>query len=159
MKVLRISSRVLKPLPCREFEKAAEEHQAGRHARGLASWGEFVALQYCQWRRAHSLRETCGGRACCEGQLKRLGVPVAPRRSTPAYANEHRPWLLYQTVFEQMPLKCEELARGQGGRMKFRFKNQLMSLNGSRPGLPVSLFGWARVPRTKGCGAATIAAM
>jgi hypothetical protein len=29
--------------------------------------------------------------------LKHLGVPVAPKRSTLAYANEHRLWELYQT--------------------------------------------------------------
>lgn len=47
---------------------------------------------------AHSLREICGGLACCEGQLKHLGLPVAPKRSTLAYANEHRPWELYQVL-------------------------------------------------------------
>jgi hypothetical protein len=35
---------------------------------------------------------------------------VAPKRSTLAYANENRPWELYQTVFEQTLLKCQELA-------------------------------------------------
>jgi hypothetical protein len=54
--------------------------------------------------------------------LKHLGVPVAPKRSTLAYANEHRPWELYQTVFEQTLLQCQELVRSQGGRKKFRFK-------------------------------------
>ena len=57
-------------------------------------------MLFCQLGRAHSLREICGGLACCEGQLKHLGVPVAPKRSTLAYANEKRPWELYRTVFE-----------------------------------------------------------
>jgi hypothetical protein len=94
------------------------------------------------------LREICGGLACCEGQLKHLGVPVAPKRSTLAYANENRPWELYQTVFEQF--KCQELVRGQGGRKKLRFKNKLMSLDGSIIDLSVSMFDWAKYRRTKG---------
>jgi hypothetical protein len=100
--------------------------------------------------RAHSLREICGGLACCEGQLKHLGVPVAPRKSTLAYANEHRPWQLYQTVFEQTLFKCQELVQNQGGRKRFRFKNKLMSLDGSIIDLSVSMFDWAKYRRTKG---------
>jgi hypothetical protein len=96
------------------------------------------------------LREICGGLACCEGQLKHLGVPVAPKRSTLAYANENRPWELYQTVFEQTLFKCQELVRSQGGRKKFRFKNKLMSLDGSIIDLSVSMFDWAKYRRTKG---------
>ena len=94
--------------------------------------------------------EICGGLACCEGQLKHLGVPVAPKKSTLAYANEHRPWELYQTVFERTLFKCQELVASQGGRKKFRFKNKLMSLDGSIIDLSVSMFDWAKYRRTKG---------
>jgi hypothetical protein len=82
--------------------------------------------------------------------LKHLGVPVAPKKSTLAYANEHRPWQLFQTVFEQMLSECQELASRQGGRKKFRFKNKLMSLDGSIIDLSASLFDWAKYRRTKG---------
>jgi len=150
MKVCSIFSQVLKFFPRREFEKAVKEHKAERHARGFTSWGQFVALLFCQLGRAHSLREICGGLACCEGQLKHLGVPGSPKRSTLAYANEHRPWQLYQTVFEQTLVKCQELVNSQGGRKKFRFKNKLMSLDGSIIDLSVSLFDWAKFRRTKG---------
>lgn len=100
--------------------------------------------------RAHSLREICGGLACCEGKLKHLGIPLAPKRSTLAYPNEHRPWELYQTVFTQLLGKCQDLAAGLGGRKKFRFKNILMSLDGSVIDLSVWLCDWAKFRRTKG---------
>src|SRR2546427_1269028 len=131
--------------------KAVKEHKAERHARGFTSWGQFMAMLFCQLGRAHSLREICGGLACCEGQLKHLGVPVAPKKSTLAYANEHRPWQLYQAVFEQTLGKCRELVASQGGRKKkFRFKNKLMSLDGSIIDLSVSMFDWAKFRQTKG---------
>jgi hypothetical protein len=82
--------------------------------------------------------------------LKHLGVPMAPKRSTLAYANEHRPWELYQTVFEKTLCKCQELVASQGGRKKFRFKNKLMSLDGSIIDLSVNMFDWAKYRRTKG---------
>ena len=150
MKVCSIFSQVLKLFSRGSFEKAVKKHKAERHARGFTSWGQFVAMLFCQVGRAHSLREICGGLACCEGQLKHLGVPVAPKRSTLAYANEHRPWELYQTVFEQTLTQCQELVRSQGGRKKFRFKNKLMSLDGSIIDLSVSMFDWAKFRRTKG---------
>jgi hypothetical protein len=107
MKVCSIFSQVLKLFSRGVFEKAVKEHKAERHARSFTSWGQFVAMLFCQVGRAHSLREVCGGLACCEGHLKHLGVPVAPKKSTLAYANENRPWELYQTVFEQTLVKCQ----------------------------------------------------
>ena len=94
-KVCSIFSQVLKLFSRGDFEKAVKKHQAERHARGFTSWGQFMAMLFCQLGHAHSLREICGGLACCEGQLKHLGVPVAPKKSTLAYANQHRPWELY----------------------------------------------------------------
>jgi hypothetical protein len=97
--------------------------------------------------RAQSLREICGGLAACEGKLRHLGVDQSPKRSTLAYANEHRPWQLYQTVFEQLLEKCQREVRG---RKKFRFKNKLLSLDGSVIDLSASMYDWAKFRRTKG---------
>jgi hypothetical protein len=150
-KVCSIFSQVLRLFSRGEFEKAVKEHKTERHARGFTSWGQFMAMLFCQLGRAHSLREICGGLACCEGQLKHLGVPLAPKKSTLAYANAHRPWQLYQAVFEQTLGKCRELVASQGGRKKkFRFKNKLMSLDGSIIDLSVSMFDWAKFRQTKG---------
>jgi Domain of unknown function (DUF4372) len=130
-KVCSIFWQVLKLFSRGDFERAVKAHKAERHARGFPSWGQFMAMRFCQLGRAHSLREICGGLACCEGQLKHLGVPVAPKKSSLAYGNANRPWELYQTVFEQTLFRCQELVANQGGRKKFRFKNKLMSLDGS----------------------------
>ena len=63
-----------------------QETKAERHARGFARWDQFVAMLFAQLRRAHSLREICGGSASCEGKLAHLGV-AAPRRATLAIPN------------------------------------------------------------------------
>jgi hypothetical protein len=149
-RVCSIFSQLLQLFSRAEFERAVKDHKAERHARGFASWCQLVAMLFCQLGRAHSLREICGGLACCEGKLKHLGISLAPKRSTLAYANEHRPWELFRTVFTQLLGKCQELVAAQGGRKKFRFKNKLMSLDGSVIDLSVSLFDWAKFRRTKG---------
>jgi len=145
-----IFSQLLQLFPRLEFEQAVKHHKAEYHARGFSSWGQFIAMLFCQLGRAHSLREICGGLASCEGKLKHLGVPDAPKKSTLAYANEHRPWQLYETVFHQLLGKCQAVVAKRGGKKKFRFKNKLMSLDASTVDLVLSLFDWAKFRRTKG---------
>ena len=145
-----IFSQLLQLFPRLEFEQAVKEHHAERSTKGFSSWGQFVAMLFCQLGRAHSLREICGGLASCEGKLKHLGVPEAPKKSTLAYANEHRPWELYRTVFEQTLAKCQSVVAASGSKKKFRFKNKLVSLDSSTIDLCMSVFDWAKFRRTKG---------
>ena len=145
-----IFSQLLQLFPRLEFEQAVKEHHAERSTKGFSSWGQFVAMLFCQLGRAHSLREICGGLASCEGKLKHLGVPEAPKKSTLAYANERRPWELYRTVFEQTLAKCQSVVAASGSTKKFRFKNKLVSLDSSTIDLCMSVFDWAKFRRTKG---------
>ncbi len=119
--------------------------KAERHARGFTCWGQFVAMLFCQLGRAHSLREICGGLASCEGRLAQLGI-TAPKRSSLAYANAHRPWELYQAVFYQLLARCRTVA----GPKKFRFTNKLLSLDTTVIDLCADLFPWATFRRRKG---------
>ncbi len=144
--VCSIFSQLLKLFPRLEFEQAVRKHRGERHARGFTCWGQFVAMLFCHLGRAQSLREICGGLAASEGKLRHLGLSAAPARSTLAYANRHRPWQLYETVFEQLLAKCRGVAPGH----KFRFKNKLLSLDASVIDLCASLFDWAQFQRTKG---------
>jgi hypothetical protein len=152
-RVCSIFSQILQLIPRLEFESAVRKHGAERHARGFSSWGQFIAMLFCQLGDAKSLREICGGLAASEGKLRHLGLPAAPARSTLAYANEHRPWQLYRTVFDQLLAKCQTLAASQPGtrkKRKFRFKNPLLSLDASVIDLCATMFDWAKFRRTKG---------
>lgn len=151
-RVCSIFSQMLQLFSRLEFESAVRKHQAERHARGFTCWGQFVAMLFCQLGHAQSLREICGGLAASEGKLKHLGLPAAPARSTLGYANEHRPWQLYQTVFQQLLEKCQQVVASAPGKKKrkFRFKNRLLSLDATVIALCVSAFDWAQFRRTKG---------
>ena len=48
-----IFSQLLQLFPRWEFQQLVLETKAERHARGFSSWGQFVAMLFCQ---AHSLR-------------------------------------------------------------------------------------------------------
>jgi hypothetical protein len=140
-----IFNQLLQLFPRADFQHAVAQARAERHARGFTCWGQFVAMLFCQLGRAQSLREICGGLASCEGKLAHLGI-TAPSRSTLAYANEHRPWQLYQTVFYQVLARCREVAAPK----KFRFKNKLLSLDATIVELCAELFPWALYSQTKG---------
>jgi hypothetical protein len=145
MRFCSIFNQLLQLFPRVEFQKAVVETRAERHARGFTCWGQFVAMLFCQFGKAHSLREIVGGLASCEGRLAHLGI-TAPNRSTLAYANEHRPWQLYQRVFYQLLARCQAVAPGK----KFRFKNKLLSLDATIIDLCAEMFPWATFRRTKG---------
>jgi hypothetical protein len=99
-----IFGQILQLFSRNEFYKAVAETEAERKAKGFTSWNQFVAMLFCQLGQAQSLREICGGLASCLGKVRHLGVSKAPNRSTPSYANEHRPWQLYQKIFYQLLL-------------------------------------------------------
>lgn len=147
-RVCSIFSQLLQLFPRNEFELAVRRHLAERHARGFTCWGQFLAMLFCQLGQAQSLREICGGLAASEGKLQHLGLPEAPKRSTLAYANQHRPWELFQTVFEQILSKCHGAVAGQ--RRRFRFRHPLLTLDSTLIDLCSSMFDWAQFQRSKG---------
>jgi len=141
-----IFSQLLQLFPRVEFENMVRATGAERKTKGFSCWAQFVSMLFCQLGRAHSLREITQGLRSCEGKLKHLGI-TAPARATLAYANQHRPWELYQQVFFTLLGRCRSAV---AGHKKFRFKNKLVSLDSSVIDLCVTLFDWAKFRRTKG---------
>ncbi len=142
-----IFSQLLQLFPRVEFQHWVTITQAERHAKGFPCWDQFVSMLFCHLGRAHSLREITGGLQSCEGKLKHLGIDTAPPRSTLAYANEHRPYELYEQVFFQLFERCRVQVVG---KKKFRFKNKLISMDSSTIDLCLEMFDWAKFRRTKG---------
>ena len=124
------------------------KHQAEKHAKGMTCWSQFIALMFCHLGGARSLREIIGGLAASEGKLKHLGVGRAPTRSTLAYANQHRPWQLYETVFKELVKVCQ--CEAPEKQRKFRFQHPLLSLDSTVIPVCASMFDWAKYVKTKG---------
>jgi len=146
-RVCSIFSQILQLFPRLECEQLVRRHRAERHARGFTCWSQFIAMLFCQLGQAHSLREICGGLAACEGKLRHPGLPDAPKRSTLAYANEHRPWQLFPSVFEHLDHRCQSLVNPP---RRFRFRYRLLTLDATRIDLCASLLAGAAYQRTKG---------
>ena len=130
------------------FYHLVAKHGSERYAKGYNSWDHFIAMLFCQLAQAKSLREICGGLACCMGKLRHLGMKDAPNKSTLSYANGHRPWEMFRDLFYETLDVCRTAAPGK--HKKFRFKNKLLSMDSSTISLCLSLFPWAKFRRTKG---------
>lgn len=148
-RVCSIFAQLLQLLPRSEFQAAVARHKTERHARGFSCWTHCVSMLFCQLANARSLREITQGLAASEGKLKHLGVDKSPGVSTLAYANQHRSWELYRTVFGSLFERCTAAA-AQRGKKKFRFKNKLLSLDATMMPVCLSVFDWAHYQRSKG---------
>ena len=149
-RVCSIFSQILQLIPRDSFEAAVQKHQAERHSRGFSSWGQFVAMLFCQLAQAKSLREITEGLQASEGKLKHLGLPEAPARSTLAYANGHRPWELFETVFHQLLTDCRKRLGAAKAGAKLGLPGKLLSLDATVIDLCAAVFDWAQFRTTKG---------
>jgi len=147
MRFCSIMNQLLQVFPRNTFQEEVQKTKAERHARGFASWDQFVAMLFCQLADAQSLREITGGLASCEGRLEQWGIISPPKRSTLGYANQHRPWELFQNVFYRMLERCRAEV---GNKTEFRFKNPLLSIDSSVVTLCSEVFPWASWSRQKG---------
>jgi len=143
-------SQLLQHFPRLEFDRLVQKHQAERSAKGFRCWTQLVAMLFCHLGRADSLREICGGLACCLGKLTHLGISRAPNKSTLSYANEHRPAELFEELFWETLERMRQQGQLGKRKKKFRFRNQLLSLDSTTISLCLSLFPWASFRRAKG---------
>ena len=120
-------SQILHQMSRLDFESGGRRHNAERHARGFTSWGGLWPCCFVGWV-MHSVGDLprLGGHG---GRLRHWGLSEVPRRSTLAYANEHRPWQVRDGVHRLLD-KCRTLAACRTEKKsKFRFKNKLISLD------------------------------
>jgi hypothetical protein len=142
-----IFGQILNLFPRYEFFELVNETKSSFGTKGFSCWDQFVAMMFCQLGRANSIREICYGLASYLGKIKHLGLKSAPSRSTLSYANEHRPWQLYEMLFYRLLGRCRSTV---GDKHKFRFRNKLLTFDSSLISLCIEMFDWAKYRRTKG---------
>jgi hypothetical protein len=109
---------------------------------------QLVAMLYLQLAQAKSLAEICDGLRLTCGKLSHLGIATAPAKSKLAYANEHRPAVIYQRLFAATLQQAEQWRPGK--KKRFRFKHRLLTLDSTTIALCAQLFPWAHYQQHKG---------
>lgn len=141
-------SQILHLIPRATFDRLVRETNAEHCAKGFPCWTQCVAMLFCQFAHAKSLREISDGLRITLGKLNHLRIAAAPSKSTLAYANAHRPAALYERLFAELLKQCHAVRPGK--KKTFRFKNPLYSLDASTIDLCLALFPWAHFRQTKG---------
>ena len=131
IQMARSFARILSLISHRDSHGAVRERQARKEAKGFSCWGQFVVMLFCQLGGANSLREICGGLAAL-GKLRQSGLAKAPARSTLSYANNHRPWGLFEDVFHSLLGQARAVAVRPNRR--FRLKNPHAASTPARSG-------------------------
>ena len=131
-------------IPRHQFDALENQHGTGRKSRGFTRWNQFVHLMFMQLTGRSSLRDGIQSMNSRFKNLYHLGAkPVA--RSTFADANAMRPASLYEALFEKTYQRC----RMTSPKHKFKFKNELYSLDATVIDLSLGAFPWASFRRTK----------
>jgi hypothetical protein len=133
-----------------EFASLVKAYRSDYRSKGFNSWTQLVSMLFCHLAHAKSLREICNGLLCCLGKLRHLGILRPPNKSTLSYANEHRPYDLYEDLFYRTLDKVRIIGPAPKKNKRFRFKNRLLSVDATVVDLCLSMFPWAKFRRTKG---------
>lgn len=135
---------MLKFIPRHQFDALESHHSTGRKPRKFSRWNQFVQLMFMQLTGRSSLRDNIQPINSRAKSLYHLGAkPVS--RSTFADANNKRPASMYEALFEKIYQRCRMISP----KHKFKFKNQLYSLDASVIDLSLGAFPWASFRRTK----------
>jgi len=132
-------------LPENRFESFVGQHKADRYVKTFSCRNQLCTLLFAQATGKDSLRGIETGLRSLDSMWYHLGL-TSVARSTIAYANEHRPWQIYESLFYAMLEKCQALTP----KRKFSFQNELRAIDSTTIDLCLSLFTWAQFRTTKG---------
>ena len=140
-----ILSQILKLVPRHEFERLANRHHSGRSFRTASRWSQFVCMLVGQLTERKSLRDVVDSMGTQFRRLYHLGSANLSR-SNLARINENKPHALYEELFGVLLRRAGQIAPGH----KFRFKNDLYSMDATTIDLCLSVFPWAKFRKNKG---------
>lgn len=144
--VSTVFSQLLDFLPKSRFDSFVGQHNADRYVKSFNCWQQLLALLYAQATGKDSLREIELGLRANQSRWYHLGFESVAR-STLAYANESRPWQIYESLFYELLSRCHRFSPTKN---HFNFENPLFALDATVINLCLSVFPWAKYRRQKG---------
>ncbi len=140
-----ILKQILQIIPRYEFEKSVKKHNGDFAAKGFTCWEQFISMTFAQLSGQTGLRGIETALESISQSLYHLGVKQI-KRSTLSYANNNRPYEIYEDVFSNLLGNILSMKR----KHKHKFKNPLYSIDASTIDLCLNLFPWADFRKHKG---------
>ena len=132
-------------IPRSQFQKLVKQHETEKGAKGFSSWAHFTTMLFAQLSGQTGLRSIEDGINQQRSSLYHLGISTEVKRSTIAYANEHRDAAFFESLFYAVLATVPVDDQEHG----FRFKNPLYSIDATTIDLCFNLFPWADFRETK----------
>lgn len=136
-----VFSQVMERMPHWEFQRVARRHGVDSAKLGFTAWEHFSAMAFAQLTFRESLRDI---EACLSSQRSlayHLGFRRAVRRSTLAYANEHRDWRFFAELGQRMMQRARSLYRDEP--IAVDLAGDLYALDATMIDLSLALCPWA----------------
>lgn len=130
-----------------DFEKLVNETDAEKGAKGFTSWNHLLSMVVAQISGQTSLRSIEATMASVSNCFYHMGIKDGAKRSTLSYANNNRPYQLFEMLFYFLVDKLQNM---KIDNRKFKFKNPLYSLDATFLYLQVDQFPWAHYQHNKG---------
>ncbi|MDP2815089.1 MAG: IS4 family transposase [Rectinemataceae bacterium] len=140
-----VLQQLLHLLPEDRFQTFVGQHGADRYVKTFSCRNQLCTLLFAQATGKDSLRGIETGLRSLDSMWYHLGL-TSVARSTIAYANEHRPAAIYESLFYAMLEKCQALAP----KRTFSFQNELRAIDSTTIDLCLTLFDWAHFRAAKG---------
>lgn len=136
---------LLNLLPEQQFQTFVGQHNADRYVKRFTCFNQLTTLLYAQITGKECLREIESDLRILDSTWSELGL-TSIARSTLAYANEHRPAAIFESLFYVLFKQCQSLSQEQS----FSFKNPLHAIDATSIAVCLELFDWAKFRAQKG---------
>lgn len=148
MKTMPISffAQIIKLIPRGTFDKIVKEEKSDRFSKRLLSWDHLIAMLWCQFSGAESLRDIEKGLYSGVGKLQHIQAKPMSRSSL-AYANANRSYRVFERLYYDLK---DILFKGDLGRLGNAFDRNVLSLDSTTISLCLSVYNWAHYRKAKG---------
>lgn len=136
-----VFSQVLGRIPHWEFHRLARRYKMDTPKLSFTAWEHFAAMAFAQLTFRESLRDI---EACLGAQRSlayHLGFRRPVRRSTLAYANEHRDWRFFAELGQRLMNKAQQLYRDEPSALEI--EADIYALDATMIDLSLALCPWA----------------
>lgn len=139
-------AQIIKLIPRGAFDKIVIEEKADKYSKRLLSWDQLIAMLWCQFSGAESLRDIARGLYSGVGKLQHIQAQPMSRSSL-AYANANRTYRIFERLYYELK---DLLFKGDLGRLAKEFDRTVLSLDSTTISLCLSVYNWAHYRKAKG---------
>jgi hypothetical protein len=140
-----LMSELMHLIPRHRFETLVKNLSGDRYVKRFDCWDQLTVLLNAQASGKNSLRDIEQSFRVQSGRLYHLGLPPV-KRSTLADANKNRPYEIFEGLFYRILERCKDITP----KHRFKFKNDLYTLDATVIDLCLSSYPWAKFRKAKG---------